>query len=44
VDLVRTGQIAIKPFIEARPLSEAPGLFASQAAGQHSEKRIILVP
>ena len=44
VDLVRTGQIAIKPFIEPRPLSEAPELIAAQAAGQHSEKRIILVP
>jgi len=44
VDLVRTGQVAIKPFIEPRPLSEAPELVAAQAAGEHSEKRIILVP
>jgi len=44
VDLVRTGQIAIKPFIESRPLSDAPTLVAAQAAGEHSDKRIILVP
>ena len=44
VELVRTGRVAIKPFIESRPLSEAPALCAAQAAGRHSEKRIILVP
>jgi len=44
VDLVRSGRIAIKPFIEPRPLAEAPDLFAAQAAGGHSDKRIILIP
>ena len=44
VELVRSGQVQVKPFVERHPLDEAPALFAEQAAGGHSAKRVILVP
>lgn len=44
VDLVRSGLVQVKPFIERRPLRDAADLVAAQARGEHAEKRIILVP
>jgi len=44
VDLVRSGRVQVKPFVETRPLADGPALFAAQAAGEHVTRRIVLVP
>jgi len=36
--------VHVKPFVEPRPLDEAPALLAAQARGEHFEKRVVLVP
>jgi len=44
VDLVRSGRVQVKPFVETRPLADGPALFAAQAAGEDVTRRIVLVP
>lgn len=46
LELVLARKIQIKPFIELRPLGQAPQLFATHAAGAdgHGGRRAILVP
>jgi 6-hydroxycyclohex-1-ene-1-carbonyl-CoA dehydrogenase len=44
VDLVLSGRVQVRPFIERRPLTEGPALMAEQAAGHAHSRRIVLVP
>ena len=44
VDLVLSGKVQVRPFIERRPLTEGPALMAEQAAGHAHARRIVLVP
>ena len=41
VDLVLSGQVQLKPFVELRDLKEGPALFAE---GAHASRRAVLVP
>ena len=41
VDLVLSGQVQLKPFVELHSLQEGPALFAD---GAHTQRRTILVP
>lgn len=44
VDLVVSGRVQVRPFIERRPLAEGPAILAEQAAGKAHARRIVLVP
>ncbi len=44
VDLVVSGKVQVRPFVERRPLSEGPAILAEQAAGKAHAKRVVLVP
>ena len=43
IDLVISGKVQVRPFIERRPLAEGPAVLAEQAAGKHVARRIVLV-
>jgi 6-hydroxycyclohex-1-ene-1-carbonyl-CoA dehydrogenase len=44
IDLVLSGRVQVRPFIERRMLADGPALLAQQASGAHAAKRIVLVP
>ena len=44
VELVLSGRVQLRPFIEQRPLTDAPALMAAQARGETHAKRVVLVP
>jgi 6-hydroxycyclohex-1-ene-1-carbonyl-CoA dehydrogenase len=43
-DLVRSGRVQVRPFVERHDLSHGPALLAALAAGAHFDRRPILVP
>ncbi len=44
VELVRSGRVQVRPFVECRPLAEGREWLAAQAAGRAHARRIVLVP
>lgn len=44
VELVRSGRVQVRPFVECRPLAEGPAWLAAHAAGRPHARRIVLVP
>lgn len=44
IELVRSGRVEVRSFIECRPLAEGPEWLAAQAAGRPHARRIVLVP
>jgi 6-hydroxycyclohex-1-ene-1-carbonyl-CoA dehydrogenase len=44
IDLVTSGAVQVRPFIESHPLADAPGLFEAAVRHEGSGRRPVLIP